>query len=266
MELQAHRQFADKSNEELLEQYGKTGQLEIKQELALRYLYVVKSAAIRMRDVYLSFAQMEDIINEGVLVLMSTIDKFDPKMNVKFETYVSKRIRGMIIDLARKQDWIPRSTRKNARTIQEATDELAAKKGRMPEEHEVAKHLDMPLEKYHAINAKINLFSVLSLDMILDGAGENKQSVSIPSDVSNEQPEEQYMEKEFKKVLSDGIRSLKKKEQMVVSLYYIEELNMKQIAEVMEVSEPRISQIHSGAIRKLQEYIAREMQIDVKGE
>lgn len=266
MELQAHRQFADKSNEELLEQYSKTGYLEIKQELALRYLYVVKSAAVRMRDVYLGFAQMEDIINEGVIVLMNTLDKFDPSMNVKFETYISKRIRGMIIDLARKQDWVPRSTRKSAKSIQEAIDELAAKNGRMPEDHEVAAHLDIPIEKYHEINSKVNLFSVLSLDMLLDGASETKQAAAIPSVVESEQPEAQYMEKEFKKVLADGVRSLKEKEQMVVSLYYIEELNMKQIAEVLEVSEPRVSQIHSGAIRKLKEYIAKEMQIELKGE
>lgn len=266
MELKAHRQFADKSNEELLVQYSKTGYLEIKQELVLRYLHVVKSAAIRMRDVYLGFAQMEDIINEGVIILMSAIEKFDPAMNVKFETYISKRIRGMIIDLARKQDWVPRSTRKNAKTIQEATEELALKNARMPEEHEVAEHLGITMEKYHEINAKVNLFSVLSLDMILDGVNENKQAASIPSGVDSEQPEQQYLEKEFKKTLADGIRNLREKEQMVVSLYYMEELNMKQIAEVLDVSEPRVSQIHANAVRKLKEYIEQELQIGKKGE
>lgn len=266
MELQAHRQFADKSNEDLLMQYSKTGYLEIKQELVLRYLPVVKSAAIRMRDVYLSFTQMDDIVNEGVIMLMSAIDKFDPEMNVKFETYISKRIRGMIIDLARKQDWVPRSTRKNAKTIQEATEELALKNSRMPEDHEVAAHLGISMDKYHEINAKVNLFSVLSLDMILDGDSENRQSAAIPSGVESEQPEARYLENEFKKILADGIRALKEKEQMVISLYYMEELNMKQIAEVLDVSEPRVSQIHSGAIKKLKEYIEQELQLSRKGE
>ncbi len=268
MEMQPNRQFADKSNEELLEQYCRTGYLEVKQELVLRYLYVIKSAAIRMRDVYLGFAQMEDVINEGVIILMNAIDKFDPDKNVKFETYISKRIRGMIIDLARKQDWIPRSTRKNARTIQEASDELTAKNGRRPEEHELAEHLELTVEKFREVSSKINLFSVVSLDMILEGAGENKQSMSIPSEVLREQPEESYLDQEFKQVLADGIKTLKEKEQMVVSLYYVEELNMKQIAQVMEVSEPRISQIHANAIRKLKDYIEHEMQLNAgrKGE
>ncbi len=268
MEMQPNRQFANRSNEELLEQYSKNRHLEIKQELVLRYLYVIKSAAIRMRDVYVGFAQLEDIINEGVIILMAAIDKFDPSKNVKFETYISKRIRGMIIDLARKQDWVPRSARRRAKAVQEAVEDFTAKNGRSPEEQELAECLGLTPEKFRRINSKINLFSVVSLDMILDGAGENKQSVSIPSDVISEQPEEFYLEQEFKQALADGIQVLKEKEQMVVSLYYVEELNMKQIAEVLEVSEPRISQIHANAIRKLKEYIENEMKTETgrKGE
>ncbi|MCI8645255.1 MAG: FliA/WhiG family RNA polymerase sigma factor [Firmicutes bacterium] len=266
--MEPNRQFLDKSNEELFEQYGKTGSLEVKQELVLRYLYIIKSAAIRMRDVYLSFAQMDDIISEGVIMLMNSIDKFEPEKNVKFETYISKRIRGMIIDLARKQDWIPRSTRRNAKMIQEAIEELSAEKGRMPEEHEIAERLGVTTDKFREINSKINLFSVVSLDMMLDGATENKQPVAIPSDIVGEQPEESFLEQEFKSVLTAGIRVLKEKEQMVISLYYVDELNMKQIAEIMEVSEPRVSQIHATAIGKLKDYMENELQLkpERKGE
>jgi len=102
--------------------------------------------------------------------------------------------------------------------------------------------------------------------MILEGASETGQTIAIPSEVSSEQPEENYLENEFKEILADGIRTLKEKEQMVISLYYMEELNMKQIAEVMNVSEPRVSQIHSGAVRKLKEYIQTAMQTGMKGE
>lgn len=261
MEMQPNRQFADKSNEQLLEQYSKTGNLEIKQELVLRYLYIIRSAAIRMRDVYIGFAQLEDIVSEGVIMLMSAIDKFDPEKNVKFETYISKRIRGMIIDLARKQDWIPRSTRRRAREVQDAAEELTASLGRRPDEKELAEHLGMPLEKFQEVNSKISLFSVISLDMILDGESESQQPTAIPSDVIGEQPEEFYLEQEVKQALANGIKQLKEREQMVVSLYYAEELNMKQIAEVMEISEPRVSQIHAGAVRKLKEYIEKEMRV-----
>lgn len=254
-------QFQHKTSEELLAEYKENRSLEIKQELVMRYLYIIKSAAIQMRDVYLGFTQMEDVIHEGVIILMKAIDKFDIDKNVKFETYISKRIRGMVIDLARKQDWVPRSTRKNAKTILEATEELSAELGRKPEPKEIARHLDISLEKFQELNSKTNLFSVLSLDMIVDGAGENKQAVSIPSEVINEQPEESFLEKEFKGLLAQGVRTLKEKEQTVISLYYVDELNMKQIAEVMEVSEPRISQIHSNAVRKLKEYIEEQTQL-----
>ncbi len=259
MEMQSQRRFANKSNEELLEQYSKTRDFEMKQELVLRYLYVVKSAAVRMKDVYAGFTQIDDIINEGVIMLMSSIDKFEPEKNVKFETYIAKRVRGMIIDLARKQDWVSRSTRKNAKSIQEAAEELAAKNGRMPEEHEIIEHLGITSERFYEINSKINMLSVLSLDVVLNGAGETGQSISIPSEISSEQPEESYLEHEFKDCLADGIRSLKEKEQIVISLYYMEELNMKQIAEVMDISEPRVSQIHSGAVKKLKDYMQNAM-------
>ena len=96
--------YKEKSNDELLKLYKETGSLEIKQEIVMRYVYLVKSIALQMRDIYLSFVQVDDIINEGVIAIMSAIDKFDIDKNVKFETYISKRIKGMIIDLARKQD------------------------------------------------------------------------------------------------------------------------------------------------------------------
>ena len=109
--------YQGKTNEELLKLYKETGNLDVKQEIVMRYIYLVKSIALQMRDIYLSFYQVDDIINEGVIAIMSAIDKFDMDKNVKFETYISKRIKGMIIDLARKQDWVPRSARKSIRDI-----------------------------------------------------------------------------------------------------------------------------------------------------
>ncbi|MBC6678326.1 sigma-70 family RNA polymerase sigma factor [Zhenpiania hominis] len=258
MQRQQGRQFAGKTSEELLREYKKSQSLEIKQELVIRYLDVIRGAAIRMRDVYVGFTQMDDVIHEGVLVLMNAIDKFEPEKNVKFETYISKRMRGMIIDLARKQDWVPRSARRNARTVQQTIEHLTAQMGRSPNEKEIAEAMDISVEKLREINAKTNFFSVLSLDMILDKDDENKPAAAIPSGEVSSQPEEAYLEQEFKDILTKGIQRLKEKEQMVISLYYVEELNMKQIAEVMQVSEPRISQIHSAAIRKLKEYIRNE--------
>lgn len=243
------------TNEELLIKYKRTKDMRIKHELVMRYMYMVKSISIQMRDVYLSFAQVEDIVNEGVLIIMSGLEKFDPEMNVKFETYISKRIRGMIIDMARKQDWIPRSVRKNAKEMDNAVMELCNQLGRFPSPAETAQHMNVSLEKYQEALGKTNVYSVISLDMVLDAGSENKKVVQLPSVSENDQPEEHFLQEEFKEVLVSAINNLKENEQKVISLYYMDELNMKEIAQVMNVSEPRISQIHSNAIQKLKLYL-----------
>lgn len=247
--------FSQFTNEELLIKYKRTKDIRIKHELVMRYMYMVKSISIQMRDVYLSFAQVEDIVNEGVLTIMNGIEKFDPELNVKFETYISKRIRGMIIDMARKQDWIPRSVRKNAKELDNAVTELCNRLGRFPTPKETADYLDVSLEKYQEAVGKTNVYNVLSLDMVLEAGSENKKVVQLPSGNEGDQPEDHYLQEEFKQVLVDAINNLKENEQKVISLYYMDELNMKEIARVMNVSEPRISQIHSNAIQKLRTYL-----------
>lgn len=244
---------------ELWEAYEKKKTLELKQELALRYIYIVRNVAVQMRDVYVSFAQLDDIVNEGVIIVMNAIDKFDLHMNVKFETYVSKRIRGMIVDMARKQDWVPRTVRKSAREIDEATMRLYEKNGKMPTAEETAELLKMPMDKYEKVISKANLFYVLSLDMLMEEKADSRQNVQIASHNFREQPEEEYLEKEFRRILEEGIRNLKENEQTVISLYYMEELNARDIAKILGVSEPRISQIHSSAIRKLRLFIENRL-------
>ncbi|MCB6201404.1 sigma-70 family RNA polymerase sigma factor [Extibacter muris] len=264
-EKKLKKNLADQTNEELLALYRQTGRLEVKQEIALRYLYIVKSIAVQMRNVYAGFSQVEDIVNEGVIMLMKAIDKYEADKNAKFETYVSKRIRGMIIDIARKQDWIPRTVRKSYRDIKEAAVAFYSENGREPTADELSELLDMDKEKFRDIMGKANLFSVLSLDMVLEETKEQYRSIQIPSDKKEEQPEAHLMDKEFRRILADGIRNLKDNEQTVISLYYIEELNMKEIAGIMHVSEPRISQIHAGAIRKLKEYITEKTKVEKEG-
>ena len=250
--------YKEKSNEELLQLYKETGSLEIKQEIVMRYIYLVKSIALQRRDIYMSFVQVDDVINEGVIAIMSAIDKFDMDKNVKFETYISKRIKGMIIDLARKQDWVPRSTRKSTRDIEEAVTTLYNKHGYYPSVQEVTEYLDITTEKYHDTMRKAALFNILSLDMVLAEAQGNEIGARMTAQQDmQEQPEEHFLKRELTEVLADGISALKENEQMVVSLYYIEELNMRQIAEVMEVSEPRVSQIHANAIRKLRKHMEK---------
>ena len=245
----------DKTNEELLEMYRQEGKLEVKQALALRHLYIVKTIAMQMRNIYAGTLQMEDIINEGVIAIMKGIDRYDPERDNKFETFISRRIRGMIIDLVRKNDWMPRDFRKQVKAMEAAQNALSRSLGRPPSDEEVAGAMQMDIKKYRKFQRMSTMMNVLSLDMITDEEGEH-QSMQLSSSDADSQPERAFLEEESRQMLAEAINSLKEKEKLVVSLYYVEELNMGQIAQVLGVSEPRISQIHSSAIRKLKAYMS----------
>ena len=235
--------------------YRKEGKLEVKQALTLRHLYIVKTIAIQMRSVYAGTLQMEDIINEGVIAIMKGIDRYDPERDNKFETFISRRIRGMIIDLVRKNDWMPRDFRKQVKAMEDARVALDRTLGRQPSDEEIAEHMGMDIRKFRKLQRMSVMMNVLSLDMITDDEGEH-QSLQLSSGDMDSQPEKAFLKGESRQILAEAIESLKEKEKLVVSLYYVEELNMGQIAQILQVSEPRISQIHSSAIRKLKAYMS----------
>ena len=241
----------DMSNELLLAEYKSTGDRELKKVLVMRYAYLVKNVALRFRGVYLDFAQVDDIINEGVILLMTALDKYDPDQNAKFETYVAKRLRGMIVDLARKQDWIPRSIRKQMREMNDAHNILCADLGRAPTDKEMAEKLGLTEEDYQKKLAKTALSNVLSLDMILDDRDSDMPAKRLPQADEDTRPEAHLEKKELSETLTRSIDGLRENEKTVLSLYYQRSLQMKEIAQVLGVSEARVSQIHSNAIRKL---------------
>jgi len=245
------------SKEDLLSLYKTTGDEELRWPLVLRYVGLVRSIALQIRGVYSSFAQVDDIVNEGVLALVGAVDKFDPDKGIKFETYVSKRIRGAVIDLARRQDWVPRSVRRKAREIDQASVELYAELGRYPSDDEVAERLGISANQYQEDLASTSLCSVLSLDAIFEDRDQGGMDVA-DSD-ANGRPEDTILRQELLDTLTNAILSLRQNEQLVVSLYYKKNLSMKEIAQVMEVSEPRISQIHARAIQKLKLYMKQYM-------
>ena len=243
------------SNEEMLAAYKETGAEQYKWELVLRYRGLIKNAALQIRGVYHHMAQVDDIVSEGILTLVSAIDRYDPEKGVKFETFVAKRIRGMVIDVARKQDWLPRSLRKRTREIDEAVTELYAELGRSPTDEEVAQRLGITVEKYNKEAAGVALGNILSLDALIDMREQDNGWFEMPSRNLKEQPEAVFQEKEMQAVLAEGISKLRKNEQIVLSLYYEKNLHMKEIAQVMDISAPRVSQIHTRAIEKLQEHM-----------
>ncbi|MDE6280481.1 MAG: FliA/WhiG family RNA polymerase sigma factor [Oscillospiraceae bacterium] len=244
---------------ELLSLYKQTGDEELKWPLVLRYEGLIKSAALQIRGVYSSFAQVDDIVSEGILTLLSSIDKFDPDKGIKFETYVAKRIRGMVIDLARKQDWLPRNIRQRAKEIDAAVSNLANELGRFPTDHEVADHLGMPTDKYQKEAARVALSNTLSLDALMDARDLEGHRFEVSSEDPTVQPETVLEDQELQQTLAQGVAALQENEQIVLSLYYEKNLHMKEIAQVMGVSEPRISQIHSRAIQKLRDHMGAYM-------
>ena len=251
MAAYTEREIEEMETQDLLRLYKETGDESLKWPLVLRYEGLIKSAAMQIRGVYSSFAQIDDIINEGILTLLGSIDKFDPDKGVKFETYVSKRVRGMVIDLARKQDWMPRNVRKRAKEIDLAVSELSASLGRYPTDAEIAERLGVTPERYQKDAANIALSNVLSLDVLMDTRETTGYQLEVPSGDTQGQPEAMLQERETQRALAQGISQLRKNEQIVLSLYYEKNLHLKEIAQVMELSEPRISQIHTRALQKL---------------
>ena len=154
----------------------------------MRYLYIVKTIAVQMRGVYAGSLQMEDIINEGVIAIMKGIDRYDPERDNKFETFISRRIRGMIIDLVRKNDWMPRDFRKQVRIMEDARIAL----GSDATDEEVAKHIGMDIKKYRKLQRMSVIMNVLSLDMLIDDEDEH-QSLQLSSRDHNSQPESAFL-------------------------------------------------------------------------
>lgn len=231
--------------------YYSTKEKELKNILIEHYIELVKIVSGRMYNYYGSKIEYDDLLGYGILGLIDSIDKYDISKNIKFETYAQIRIRGAIIDNIRKQDWIPRSLRKKSKVVQNAILVLENKLGRSPSNSEIAKELSISLDELDILLSDISTFNVSSLEEILINKGDY---LSDNNNINN--PELIYQGKEIRELLTDSIETLSKKEKMVISLYYYEELTYKEIGQVLELSESRISQIHSKAILRMKNFLA----------
>ena len=243
----ARKPYEEMTTEELFALYGETRDQDLKWEIALRYTGLIRSIALQIRGVFCSFTQLDDIINEGLIVLADAVDKFDPEKG-RFEMYVAKRIRGMIVDLARQQDWVPRTVRQRAQRIDKAVTEMYNQTGKMPSDSEVAEKLGITIEEYREAMANASLHNILSLDEVFEG-NDSWEAAADPE--SGGHPEQALMGEELVNTLAKAVSSLKTNEQLVLSLYYEQNLKMKDIATVLEISAPRVSQIHARAVQKL---------------
>jgi RNA polymerase sigma factor FliA len=249
----------DEDIDKLWEEYSITKDIEIRDKLILNYATLLKYVAGKLSIHFGNNVEYDDLVSYGIFGLIDAIDKFDYKKGIKFETYASLRIRGSIIDGIRKLDWVPRSLRQKSKLIESANRELELTLGREATEEELAEKLEMTIEEVRDIHKKTALLSVISLDDFLD------QNHEISFDTGGkknfETPHSSYEAKETKKTLIEAIKNLSEKEQIVISLYYFEDLTLKEISKIMEVSESRVSQLHSKSLFKLQEKLGKDKAI-----
>lgn len=241
------------SEEELWASYKKQKDPLIRESFIKQYAPLVKYVAGKVAANMPASVEFDDLVGFGVFGLIDAIDKFDPDKNVKFKTYAVTRIRGAIFDELRSLDWVPRSVRQKTKEIEEAILQTEAKLGRPASDQEVAKTLGMTDEEYSKTMLKISSTSVLSLNDIWYTADETESmtigdSIESPASLS---PDSIIEKDEIRRVVIAAIQDLPENEKKVLVLYYYEELTLKEIGKVLDVTESRISQIHTKAILKL---------------
>jgi len=221
---------------------------KLRQELILQYAPFVKNIAERMAIRLPPNISKEELIGPGIMGLFDAIEKFDSTREIKFQTYANLRIKGAMLDELRKMDWVSRSIRRNIHRIEDAMRSFELKHGREPDEYEVAEEMGVDIDSYYKMAMKAQGAGLLSLDEIMPDGTTSKLSRQVSDALS---PFDELKIKESKKIISEALSKLSKKEQLVMSLYYYDELTLKEIAKVLDLTESRISQIHSKVVIKL---------------
>ncbi len=242
---------------ELWKRYGETRDPSVREQLILEYADLIKYVAGRLSIYFGSNVEYDDMIGYGVFGLIDAIEKFDPTKKVKFETYASLRIRGAIIDSIREQDWAPRSLRKKSKELEKAWFELENQLGHAATDQQVAEYMGITVDEVNKLVQEMNISQMVSLDDFLE---QNHETGLDLSDASSTEvlPERRMELVEVQEILSDAIGKLPEKERTVISLYYYEELTLKEISAIMKVSESRISQLHTKAILRMRGRLERQ--------
>ena len=233
----------------LWEDYSRLKTPELREKIILEYAPLVKVVAGRL-SMYLGYSvEYDDMVSYGVFGLIDAIDKFDMTKEVKFETYASLRIRGAILDQIRKMDWIPRTIRQRQKQIDAAMKEIEQSTGREAKDEEIAAKLGISADELLDWQSQMKVNNIVSLNEYVE------QGSDIPSDKNTtggfESPESVIEKSELKEMLEEALELLTEKEKKVVLLYYYEDLTLKEISRVLEVSESRISQLHTKALQKM---------------
>lgn len=247
----------EKGKTALWEEYSQTKDPKIREKLILQYSELVKIVAGRL-VMYLGYTvEYDDLVGYGIFGLIDAIDKFELTKGVKFETYASLRIRGAILDQIRKMDWIPRSVRQKQKKIESAMSKLETEYGRAATDEEIARELDISTEELDTWNGQAKVSNIVSLEDFIEQGSEIKMDASHNSQF--EQPERVVEKAELARMLEKALDTLTEKEKSVVLFYYYEDLSLKEISRVLEVSESRVSQLHTKAIQKMKKHLGGYM-------
>lgn len=229
-----------------------------KEALLVAYLSVVRQVAGRMKMSLPHSVHLDDLVGSGIMGLINSVENFNPDLGFKFETYAIPRIRGAILDGLRDFDWVPRSIRSKEKLLESTLTLLENELGRMPTDEEIATRLDLSLSEYHKLVDDVSATTLLSFDRPLAGDGDQSSSLyDLVPDGSNDNPLDMMERKEIRTLLVELINRLPEQDKLVIALYYYEELTLKEIGKVLDISESRVSQIHTKIIMSMKQHIRR---------
>ena len=221
-------------------------------DLLREYAPLVRRVAYKIAARLPHSVEVDDLISTGVLGLIDAVKKFDPAKSNNFRSYAEIRIRGAILDELRHMDWVPRSVRQRAGEIESAYLKLQRERGRPVSDAEVAEHLGLELDAFHALVDRVKPMTVVSFeDLNVGGAGEQRNVLACIKDEREPDPHSQLLHERLREGLEGALDELPEKQRLVLSLYYFEDLNLKEIGRILGVTESRISQLHSMAVLQL---------------
>ena len=234
--------------------FKQQGDLDAREQLILNYSPLVKYVAGRISSNLPKNVDSGDLVSYGIFGLIDAIEKFDLERGIKFETYAIARIKGAILDELRAMDWVPRSVRSRAREIEKAYIALETKLRRVPSDDEVAEEMGVTNQELQAIYTKLSYASVVSFEELWSSRGDKDDRSSSTGTIRDEtapDPVAVFESAEMKDILADAIGNLPEREKTVIALYYYEGLTLKEIGEILGVTESRVSQLHTKAVLRL---------------